>query len=384
MFRRLVFACIGSTLAIVALVWTTQAVSRINFATSSGGSITSFLHFMTLLIPQFIAAVLPFGIVIGCVQVLNTMNSDSEMPVLAGAGVGRWRIAKPVLLIALLAGGYTFVSNHFIEPVTNTASRNVLIESRTNLLTNLIQDGRFTEADENLVIFVDRKEGNNLERIMISDTRDPELALIYYAKTGSVGEIDGQSLLIMSDGQVHRKSPGSENITVIQFDSYAISLSQFTAVTGDQFFFIYERPTSFLLNPDQNDPAVKNAPGLVKAELHKRMTEWMYPVLMGLVALVLAGSPKSHRTGSILNYVLAFGAGLMYRGLATASINANKLVADQIFLLYLIPVAGILVSVWMFSTDRTLEMPQFVLAAYDRLTAKFKQIRLRFARRGIA
>ncbi|MEM9575327.1 MAG: LptF/LptG family permease, partial [Pseudomonadota bacterium] len=129
-FRRAVVACIGSTLAIVVFLWTTQAVSRIDFATGNGGSIVSFLHFMGLLIPQFFVTVLPFGLAVGSVQVLNTMNTDSELPVMAGAGLSRWRIAKPFLLIGALCSAYVFASNHFIEPTTNSASRDVLTQSR--------------------------------------------------------------------------------------------------------------------------------------------------------------------------------------------------------------------------------------------------------------
>ena len=178
-FRRAVFACIGSTIAIVVLVWITQAVSRIDFATGSGGSILSFVHFMSLLVPQFLVAVLPFGLVVGSILVLNTMNTDSELPVVAGSGMSRWRVAKPFLLIGFICSTYVFVSNHFIEPSANAASRDVITQSRTDLLTTLIQEGRFTKVDRDLTIYVDRKTNQGLQGIMISDTRDPELRLIY-------------------------------------------------------------------------------------------------------------------------------------------------------------------------------------------------------------
>lgn len=376
-FRRAALACIGSTLVTVVFVWTTQAVSRIDFATGNGGSILSFLQFMSLLIPKYLVEVLPFGIVLGSVQVLNTMNTDSELPVISGAGFSRYRIAKPFLLIGLLCSVLVFVSNHFIEPYTNAASRDVLTQSRADLLTSLIQEGRFTKASNNLTIYVDQKSSDGLLGIMISDTRDPKTSLIYYAKKGSVGIVDDQSLLVMQDGEIHRKVPRDNSVTVIRFQSYAINLSQFSSAEGATSYFIHERSTSFLLNPDPSDKYVKDSPGQVKAELHRRMSAWMYPLLMTLVALTLAGNPRSHRTTKFSNYVLAFGTALTYFGLGQSVYNINKLDANHLYLIYLVPVVGILLCLWMYFSGRTLEVPSFMLVWYDKALGILNQIRLR-------
>ncbi len=383
-FRRAVFASIGSTIAIVVLVWITQAVSRIDFATGSGGSIISFLNFMSLLVPQFLVAVLPFGLVIGSILVLNTMNTDSELPVVAGSGMSRWRMAKPFLLIGFICSAYVFVSNHFIEPAANAQSRDVITQSRTDLLTTLIQEGRFTKADRDLTIYIDRKTSQGLRGIMISDTRDPELRLIYHAKSGAVGVVEGESLLVMQDGEIHRKSPQSDDVTVIQFQSYAISLSQFSRVDGATNYFIRERSTSWLLNPDPADKYAQQRPGQVKAELHKRMSAWMFPLLMVLVALVLAGRPRSHRGSNFSSFILGFGTALFYYGLAEAAYDANKLKADSLFLIWLVPLAGISLCVWMYSSGRTLEVPAFVLILYDNLVDRIKKVRVRAARKALA
>ncbi|MEM9575135.1 MAG: LptF/LptG family permease, partial [Pseudomonadota bacterium] len=283
------------------------------------------------------------------------------------------------LLIGALCSAYVFASNHFIEPTTNSASRDVLTQSRADLLTSLVQESRFTEASKNLTIYVDKKSPQGLKGIMISDTRDPKTSLIYYAKEGAVGVVDNQSLLVMQDGQIHRKAPREDNVIVIRFQSYAINLSQFSSAEDASSYFIYERPTSFLLDPDQSDKHVKQNPGQVKAELHKRFSSWMYPLLMTLVALVLAGNPRSHRTANISSYVLAFGTALFYYGLSQTAYNINKVDADHLYLLYLIPVLGMALSVGMYITGRTLEVPDFILVIFDKTAATLKRIRFRAA-----
>ncbi|MCK5748394.1 MAG: LptF/LptG family permease, partial [Oricola sp.] len=120
-FGRIVFLSIGTFVAVVGVVWVTQILTRIDFTTISAQSLASFGLAIVLMTPQLMALLLPISVVIAMVQVFTTMNSDSEMAVMSAAGVSRGTIAKPVLLIGLIAALYVFVSNHYIEPRTSRA-----------------------------------------------------------------------------------------------------------------------------------------------------------------------------------------------------------------------------------------------------------------------
>ncbi|MEM1378659.1 MAG: LptF/LptG family permease, partial [Pseudomonadota bacterium] len=133
-FKRLIVASLGAFAAMLAVVWVTQAVTRIDFATGTAQSALVFLQIMAYLTPQFFALTLPFGILIGTVNVFNALNSDSELPVVASAGVHRLTLMRPVVFISLIAGAAIFYSNHFVEPPTQRAVRDLIIEGRSDLL----------------------------------------------------------------------------------------------------------------------------------------------------------------------------------------------------------------------------------------------------------
>lgn len=366
-FRRAALASLSAFAAMLAVVWTTQAVTRIDFATGSAGSIQAFLTMMALLTPQFAALTLPFGLLIGAVNVLNAMNADSEMPVMAGSGVGRLAIARPILMLALAFGATVFLINHFAEPRANRAVRDVIIDMRTDLLATLIQPGRFTQIEDGLTLYVDRKEaGNRLGGIMIADTRDPETHLIQFARQGFVDENIRENLLVLSDGQIQRKDVTTGQISIISFQTYAVDLAQFASAGDRPQYFLHERETAYLLDPGPNDQWAQAWPGQVAGELHRRMSEWLYPVLFGLVALVVAGQPRSHRTASVLAVFLAFGAGLAYRWAGYFAYNVIKADGALFWLLYAIPVAGIGLSVFMYMTGRSVAVPDRVATSVDR------------------
>ena len=92
-FRRVAVIALGSFFAVLCVIWVTQIMTRIDFATWSGQSTYAFVKLAATLTPQLAALVLPIGIAIGVVQVFTTMNSDSALAVMSASGASRGMIA---------------------------------------------------------------------------------------------------------------------------------------------------------------------------------------------------------------------------------------------------------------------------------------------------
>lgn len=63
--RRVVLMFTTALLPVLAIIWTTQVLRRINLVTDSGQSVGSFMLLATMILPTIIATVLPFALVIG-------------------------------------------------------------------------------------------------------------------------------------------------------------------------------------------------------------------------------------------------------------------------------------------------------------------------------
>ena len=380
-FRRVTVLSLASFLSVLCVVWVTQVLAEIDFATNSGQSIVAFLKLAAVLTPQLAALILPIGVVIGTVQVFSTMNADSELAVMSASGVSRATIARPVLLVAGFASLFVLVSNHYIEPRANRALREILVSARTDLLTGLIREGTFTKLDDDLTIFVDRRlPGNVMEGIMVSDTRDEDLNLIYYAQSGAVGKVDDAEVMAMTNGQIHRKNMKDGTLSIIRFNSYAISLSQFASAGGGISYTPQERFTSELANPDPDDNLFKRQPGWIRGELHKRMTDWLYPILFALIALVAAGQTQSHRQSRFNTFFIALGAAMLYRWGSYAIYSANRANGDLWWLFYAVPIAAIALNIFMYSYGITVKVPDRLVTMFETATGRFRQIRIRAAR----
>ncbi|MEJ2755132.1 MAG: LptF/LptG family permease, partial [Gammaproteobacteria bacterium] len=132
----------------------------------------------------------------------------------------------------------------------------------------------------------------------------------------------------------------------------------------------------YLWNPDPEDPYFKGGPGLFRAELHRRLTEWTFPLVYGLVALVLAGDARSHREKRISPVVLAFTLAFLLRWLSFYISNQAARNGDLIPVMYVVPILAGGGALFMMLRSRQLRRSRFNGLA-DGLLSAFAALRLK-------
>jgi lipopolysaccharide export system permease protein len=333
--RRVAQMFLTALLPVLAIIWTTQVLARINLVTDTGQSIGAFAKLATLILPTIIPVVMPFALVIGITQSLTAMNNDSELPVIDAAGAPRSVILRPILLFALAISLVTLFITNDVQPKVKAAAREMIANAYADLLSTVIEEKTFRKVEDGLYVQISQRlAGRVLKGLFVADYRDPNYTLIYYAREGAVDKTG--TALIMHDGEVQRKAPG-ENVSIVHFDSYAFDLSDLTEARGKAAMRPSDRSLGFLLNPDKNDPDYIAHPGAYSAELHKRMTEWLLPFAFALISLVIAGDAKSHREARLHPMVSALVIALLLRWLAFYAANKVETNSAYVYLMYATP-----------------------------------------------
>ena len=357
---------VAAAAAALGIVWTVQVLAKINLVTDTGQSIGTFLKLASMLLPSVIPIILPFAVLIGVTQTLSTMGVDSEMAVIAASGAKRGVVVRPALLLAALASLFLLFITQIVEPYSRQTVRSMVASANADLLTLAIQEGSFKRVEDNLYVQIAKREANGvLSGIFIADSRDPAVDLIYYARDGVVTKTESASLLLMSNGEVHRRTLKDSALSVIRFKSYAFDLSAFTTAVGGIALYPKDRYMSYLLNPYKNDKTFQNQPQLYTAEIHKRLTVWIYPLLFALIALSVVGGVRSHRAAHF-NITLVAGAATMFvrwLGLYFEDLAENSMLG--VYGLYMIPACVLACSLWAIARQRQLRLtsiPQHALS----------------------
>ncbi|NLR95579.1 LptF/LptG family permease [Rhizobium sp. P38BS-XIX] len=353
--RRVGMMFLVALLPVLAIIWTTQVLQRINLVTDSGQSIGSFAKLATLILPTIIPIVLPFALVIGITQTLTAMNSDSELTVMEAAGARRSIIIRPIMILAIAISVFSFFVDNVVEPRARVAARQMVAEAYADLLSTVIEEKNFRRIDDGLYVQISQRlSGRILKGLFVVDSRDPAFDLIYYAKEGAV-DPSGSSLL-MKDGEVHRKTADG-NVSVIKFDSYSFDLSDMTQNRGQATLRASDRSLSFLLNPDPNDADYKAKPSGYRTELHRRLNDWALPAIFALISLVIAGDARSHREARLHPMVSALTLAFALRWADFYATNQIENSPHFIYVLYGLNIAATLVAIALLMRNRKMSMP---------------------------
>jgi lipopolysaccharide export system permease protein len=353
--RRASLMFVATLVPLLGIVWVTQALGSINLVTDSGQSIFAFLKLATLILPSVVPIILPFALVIGVSQTLTVMNSDSELTVLNSAGASRVTIIRPVMILAVAMSFVSFAVDNFVEPYSRTAVRKMIATAHADMLSSVVQENTFRKITDGLYVQVaERRNGGVLHGLFVADTRDPRFELVYYAREGAVDE--NSSALVMKDGEVHRKLPDG-NVSIIKFDSYAFDLADLTQSVGTSNVRAKDRDLIYLLDPDPNDPQYKKNPGAFTAEIHRRFTEWLFPAVFGLIALVVSGDARSHREARVHPMITAVLTALFVRWTSFYASNSAEESGYFIPILYLIPVITAALAIRYLGRNKSLDIP---------------------------
>lgn len=373
--RRVFVFFAGTLLWTLAIVWTTQVLARIDLVTDSGQSALAFFQVATLILPSIIPLVVSFAILIAVSQTLAAMNSDSELMVFAAAGSPRTTVIRPIILLAVLASLFALFVDNSIDPYARQKSRELVAAARADLLSLVIQEGTFRKVEDGLYVQIARRlPDGRLGGIFISDTRTEGVNLVYYAKDGAVTKQDNKNILVMQDGEVQRKTAEGD-VSIIRFDSNAFDLSAFAPGSGEVRLLPKDRTLGYLFNPDPNDKYFQSTPQAFTAEIHRRLTEWIYPLVFAMIALAVAGSPRSAREQRLHPLLTASVIALFERWLGFFFADQTQSHPGMAFLVYLVPIGAIVVSGLFILINKPMELPT---STVERIVAQFRRWNDRF------
>lgn len=377
--RRASLMFAATLLPLLGIVWVTQALTSVNLVTDSGQSIFAFLKLATLILPSVIPIILPFALVIGVAQTLTVMNADSELTVLNSAGSSRTTIIRPIMILAVATSVMSFAVDNLVEPYSRMAVRQMIATANADMLSSVVQENTFRKVTDGLYVQVaERRNGGILYGLFVADTRDPRFEMIYYAREGAVDE--NSSALVMKDGEVHRKLPDG-SVSIIKFDSYAFDLADLTQSTGSANIRPKDRDLPYLISPDPADPYYRSNPLAFSAELHRRFTEWLFPAVFGLIALVVSGDARSHREARMHPMVTALLTALFIRWASFYASNSAETSALFIPIMYLIPLLTAALAIRYLARNKSLDLPTSLGGRLNELLAR---LRPRLAKSGIS
>src|SRR3979490_1122651 len=215
--------------SLTGVIWITQALRGIDLMTSQGQTIMTFLGITSLVIPALVLIIAPIALMIAISHPLNKLATDSEIIVVNAAGLSPFRLFRPFFYATVVVAILVAFIATYLAPDGMRRIKRWDAEITADVLTNILQPGRFAQLDQNLTIRIrERQPGGLLVGIFIDNRLDPKERVSIIADHGTVLKNESGSYLVLEDGNLERFEAGKRDPALVAFVRYAFDMSKFS------------------------------------------------------------------------------------------------------------------------------------------------------------
>lgn len=360
--------------SLTAVIWVTQALRDIDIMTNQGQTILVFIGITGLIIPLLVLVIAPIALLIAVAHTLNKLSTDSEIIVMNAAGMSPWVLFRAFLNVAIVVSILVTAISAYFAPKGLRMLRDWLTEVRANVVSTIVQPGRFTSMEAGVSIHIrERRTNGQLIGIFLDDRRNPKERVTVLAETGDLIDNDKGTFLVLQKGMVQRQEAGQHDPSMVVFERYAFDLSQFAGGQQAVKYSIRERYIWQLLFPDPKDQFYIEQPGQFRAELHDRLVAPLYPLAFVVIAFAYLGAPRTtrqSRTMSMLGAILGVG---VVRLLGFVSTVFGASMPWLLSLQYLAILSAFVAGFFVIRRGLILEPPAFLTNAISAITERLMQ-----------
>jgi lipopolysaccharide export system permease protein len=320
--RQLAGALVGVTAALVALIWLTQSLRFVELVVNRGLSLRVFLELTSLMIPGFIAVILPITTFVVVQFIYQRLAGDRELTVMRAAGLSPWALARPALILGVVVMAVCFLFNLRIVPASMEEFRAYQFEIRNRVAAFLLQEGVFTPISDQLMVYVrSRDTDGTLHGILVEDERQTNSQATILAQSGRLVANGNTPRVLLEHGSREEIDHKTGRLNVLTFEQDTVDLESNNRDEATRFRDVNEMSMHELLHPDPATTLPRDV-GKLAVEAHRRLTQPLTVLSFTLAALVSVLTGAFSRHGNIWRPAVAVGAlvALLALGLAVSSL----------------------------------------------------------------
>jgi len=189
---------------------------------SKGVSWGAALRIMITLIPQALGLTIPMSLLVGLLIGLGRMSGDREAVALLACGVSPYRLLRPVLALAAVAGLAHLYVMIWAIPDSNQTFREITYDLVSKRVENDVHPQVFFEDFPGWVLYARDvpHNGGGWKDVLVADTHDPSRMELYMARGGRLWlNREKQTVdLVLTDGTRYSSTgPDGKEIETYRF-----------------------------------------------------------------------------------------------------------------------------------------------------------------------
>lgn len=293
---QILVAALFTTIALCTAVLLIQSLRLVDLIVNRGLPLSDFFYMAAMMLPRFVAFMMPLAVFAAALFTYNRMMSDSEVVILRSSGLSPMQIAKPALIVAAAASILGYALTLYFVPASLNSFKASLLEVRSNLASSLLKERQFTVIGDTVTVyFRDQTAAGEMLDLMVHDARDPDQQVTILAERGVL--VDGPEgvRLVVLNGSQQSFSEGT--LHYLTFERYTLDFASSNPAIADRWREPSERFLPDLLFPDMDNAGDAAHLDELWAEAHERLTSPLLPLAYTALGLGILFSGAFTRRG---------------------------------------------------------------------------------------
>jgi lipopolysaccharide export system permease protein len=282
------------SLVLISVYWINEAVDLFDSLIADGQTLSVFLEFTALTLPQIMMMVLPVAGFVATLYIFNRLIGDSELVVLQTAGLSAMRLLRPVLVFGVVMGLLVAVLGNLLAPAARSQFIDRSQEVQEDLTGRFLREGQFINPTPGLTVYLrDITELGEFRDLFLQDRTDPAAETTYTAPRALLVRSETGPRLVMFDGLAQTLDATTGRLSTVRFDDFTYDLGVLMGDGGLRSHDLRELPTWVLLSADaQSAEQLGMSLAQMRFTGHDRIARALFvifPPLIAAASLMLGG-----------------------------------------------------------------------------------------------
>lgn len=185
-----------------SIIWILQAVNFLDIVSEDGHSIATYFKYSSLNIPKIISKTFLLSFFLSLFYILVFYEENNQLLIYWTNSVSKINFLNNIILFSFILILISLFLSFFVVPFTQDKARSYIRSSNLDFFPSLIKPKRFIDTVENLTVFLDKKENQKIEKIILKDTSNSQNIQIIISKNGEIINNNGKKYLILNDGKI--------------------------------------------------------------------------------------------------------------------------------------------------------------------------------------
>ena len=217
------------SITLTSIVWIIQAVNFLDIVSEDGHGFLTYFSFTSLNIPKIFNKLMLLSIFLSVFFIFSNYEEKNQLVIFWINGISKTKFLNKIIVFSILFFFISLSISYYVVPYTQNKARSFIRSSNLDFFTSLIKPRKFIDTVENFTIFLDNKNNQKINKILIKDSSNARNTQLIISKSGNIINNENDKYLQLEKGIIINFN--NKNLTSFNFEKTNIDLSQYQTKT---------------------------------------------------------------------------------------------------------------------------------------------------------